>query len=95
MTVFLAWTAAPLPDDEVARLEGPWTELRVAGPGLVLVESTESLSRVYHALKWSLEDEDAALVVTPVLERPKLKGLAPGTTTWLRDRTPRSADGED
>lgn len=92
MTVFLAWTSDPLPEADLAGLEGPWTELRAAGPGLVLVESTESLSRVYHALKWSLEDEDAALIVSPVLERPKLKGLAPGTTTWLRDRTPTSLD---
>ncbi len=81
MTVYLAWASAPVPAD----LPGPWVELRVAADGLVLVESDASLSRVYHELKWSLP-EDTALVVAPLAGRPKLKGLAPGTTTWLRDR---------
>lgn len=91
MTVFLAWTSDALPPEEVGRLEGPWREVRPVAPGLLLVESDEPLSPVYHALKWSLP-QDAALVVTPVLERPKLKGVAPGTTTWLRDRTPKQLD---
>lgn len=86
MTVFLAWTSHPPTDDEAASLEGPWSELHAVAPGLLLVESDDTLSKVYHALKWSLADEDAALIVTPVESRPKLKGLTPGTTTWLRDR---------
>ncbi|WP_210440040.1 hypothetical protein [Nocardioides xinjiangensis] len=83
MPVYLAWTAAP-PDT----LEGPWTEAREVAPGLLLVDSTESLSAVFHALKWSLPD-DAALLVSPVPSTPKSRGMAPGTTTWLRDRTER------
>jgi hypothetical protein len=83
MTVYLAWTAAP-PDT----LEGPWTEAREVGPGVLLLDSTESLSAVFHAIKWSLPD-DAALIVTPVPLTPKSRGMAPGTTTWLRDRTQR------
>ena len=86
MTAYLAWTAEP-PED----LEGPWEEARVVGPGLLLIDSPEALSPVYHALKWSLPD-DAALVVVPLHERPKLRGLAPGTTTWLRERTVAPAD---
>lgn len=81
MTVYLAWTAAP-PDD----LTGPWQEARPIAPGLLLFESTESLSVVYHNLKWSLPD-DAALIVTPVSQTPKSRGMAPGTTSWLRSRT--------
>lgn len=81
MTVYLAWTAAA-PES----LDGPWTEVRQVAPGLLLLESTESLSPVYHALKWSLPD-DAALIVAPVDHTPKSRGMAPGTTTWLRDRT--------
>lgn len=81
MTVFLAWTSAP-PDD----LLGPWQEVREVAPGLLLLESTESLSAVYHALKWSLPD-GAALVVVPVDRTPKSRGMAPGTTSWLRSRT--------
>lgn len=88
MTVYLAWTAhSPATPDE---LEGPWRELRIAAPGILLLESDEPLSPVYHALKWSLP-EGTALIVQPVLTRPKLKGLAPGTTTWLRDRVADSA----
>ena len=81
MTVFLAWTSAD-PDT----LSGPWYELRPIAPGLLLMESEESLSTVYHALKWSLPD-GAALIVSPVEHTPKSRGMAPGTTSWLRART--------
>lgn len=83
MSVYLAWTAAPPVDPA-----GPWEELREIADGVLLVESSESLSRVYHAIKWSLPD-DAALVVVPVDRLPKSRGLVPGTTTWLRDRVER------
>ncbi|MDQ6525376.1 hypothetical protein RB608_17270 [Nocardioides sp. LHD-245] len=81
MPVFLAWSAAAVPED----VRGPWTELRRLTDELSLVESTESLSRVYHELKWALP-EGTALLVAPLSERPKLKGLPATTTTWLRDR---------
>jgi hypothetical protein len=82
MSVFLAWTSEPVPAD----LPGPWRELHVAAPGLLLVDSDESLSRVYHELKWSLAD-GSALLVAPVGGTPKLRGVAPGTLRWLRQRT--------
>ncbi|MTB89177.1 hypothetical protein H9L21_10575 [Aeromicrobium senzhongii] len=81
MTVYLAWTA-----EEPEALDGPWQEARAIAPGLFLFESSETLSVVYHALKWSLPDE-AALIVSPVDSTPKSRGMAPGTTTWLRERT--------
>jgi hypothetical protein len=84
MTVYVAWTQE-IPEKN---LPGPWTELRVAAPGLLLVESSDTLSRVFHELKWSLS-EDAALFVAPLAATPKLRGLAPGTLSWLRERTPR------
>jgi hypothetical protein len=83
MTVFLAWTSASVPSD----LTGPWEEICHAAPDLLLVSSAESLSRVYHELKWALPG-GASLFVTPLTARPKLKGLRPGTQTWLRDRLP-------
>lgn len=83
MTVFLAWTPAEVP----AHLPGPWQEVRRAADGLLLVESQDTLSRVYHELKWSLPD-DSPLLVVPLAGRPKLKGLAAGTQSWLRDRLP-------
>jgi hypothetical protein len=85
VTVYVAWTP-DLPDE---RLPGPWTELRVAAPCLLLVESDETLSRVFHELKWALGTEDAPLLVAPLAATPKLRGLAPGTLSWLRERTPR------
>ncbi|WP_110181211.1 hypothetical protein [Nocardioides solisilvae] len=81
MTAYLAWCSEP-PDD----LDGPWVEAREIAPGLFALDSTESLSVVYHALKWELPQE-AALIVTPVPQTPKSRGMAPGTTTWFRERT--------
>jgi hypothetical protein len=81
MTVYLAWTQRP-PSD----LVGPWEEAREVAPGLLLLESSESLSAVYHAVKWSLPD-DSALLVTRVDHTPKARGLKPGSTAWLRSRT--------
>ena len=83
MSVFLAWTPAGFPDG----LRGPWLEIRSAAPDLAVVESDASLSVVYHELKWSLPDE-TPLLVAPLAERPKLKGLRAGTTSWFRERLP-------
>ena len=79
----MAWTDADL---AAADLLGPWRDVVVAAPGLAFVDSDETLSRVYHELKWSLPD-GAALAVAPVAGRPKAKGLPAGTNTWLRQRT--------
>lgn len=85
MTVYLAWT----PELPEKNLPGPWVEIRVAAPGVLLVESDDTLSRVFHELKWALPTEDAPLLVGPLAATPKLRGLAPGTLTWLRERTER------
>jgi hypothetical protein len=79
--VYLAWTSEP-PED----LDGPWVEARRIAPGLLLLESDQTLSVVYHALKWALPDR-AQIIVTPVDRTPKSRGMAPGTTSWLRVRT--------
>jgi len=85
--VYLAWTEAD-PED----LDGPWVEARRVAPGLLLLESTENLSAVYHALKWALPGR-AALIVAPVDRTPKSRGLAAGTTSWLRERTSGASPG--
>lgn len=86
MTVYVAWTSADLEQLDPARdLTGPWHEVLIAAPGLAFLDSDDTLSRVYHAMKWSLP-EGAALVVAPVADLPKAKGLAPGTVSWLRAR---------
>jgi hypothetical protein len=81
MTVYLVWTSHPAED-----LAGPWDEAREITDGLTLLDSSESLSAVYHAVKWTLP-HDAALIVTPVPHTPKLRGMPPGTMSWLRART--------
>ena len=86
-TVYLAWTSAP-PED----LDGPWLEARQIAPGLLLLESPETLSTVYHALKWALPQE-AAIIVAPVDRTPKSRGMASGTTSWLRSRTAPATGG--
>lgn len=86
MTVYVVWTSADLHELEPGQdLAGPWREVRVAAGGLAFVDSDETLSAVYHALKWSLPD-GVALTVGPLADLPKAKGLAPGTNSWLRAR---------
>jgi hypothetical protein len=84
VTVYVGWVSE-LPE---AGLPGPWVELRVAAPGLLLIESDDTLSRVFHELKWALP-EDARLFVAPLAATPKLRGLEAGTLSWLRERTAR------
>jgi hypothetical protein len=86
MTLYVAWTSADLHELDPSRdLAGPWREVVVAAGGLAFVDSDDTLSRVFHALKWSLPD-GVALAVAPVCDQPKAKGLAPGTNSWLRAR---------
>jgi hypothetical protein len=86
MPIYVAWTSADLTDLDPGRdLPGPWREIRIAASGLAFVDSDDTLSRVFHELKWSLPD-GVALTVAPLADRPKAKGLAPGTHAWLRER---------
>jgi hypothetical protein len=68
-----------------ASTAGPWVELLALRPGLVLVESEESRSAVYHALKAELPN-GSALLVAELHEPPKMKGMAPGAAAWARRR---------
>lgn len=90
MTVFLAWSPEPFPPELDGASDGPWREVRRVAEQVVLVDSEDTLSRVYHELKWSLPGSPA-LLVTACAGAPKNKGLPPGTTTWLRAR---AADDE-
>ncbi|MCL8026973.1 hypothetical protein [Nocardioides bruguierae] len=86
MTVYLAWADEPFDPALDSETDGPWRELRRIDDHLLLVESSETLSRVYHHLKWTFEAAPT-LLVTPVTDTPKSRGLPPGTTTWLRHHT--------
>jgi hypothetical protein len=86
MTVYVAWTSADLHElDPATDLAGPWREVVVAAGGLAFVDSDDTLSAVYHELKWALPD-GVALTVAPVADLPKAKGMAPGINSWLRAR---------
>ncbi|MTV26241.1 hypothetical protein FTX61_12590 [Nitriliruptoraceae bacterium ZYF776] len=67
---------------------GPWVELYPLRPGLTFVESDQTRSVVYHALKAELP-ADTPLLVAELHEVPKFKGMAPGALAWARARAPR------
>lgn len=85
MTVFVAWSPAGFDDELVGEATGPWHEVRRVADEVLLVDADETLSKVYHHLKWSLP-EDAPLLVVPSDGPGKNRGLPPGTTSWLRAR---------
>ena len=63
---------------------GRFADLRPVAGGGVLVESDDTLSRVYHELKWSLPDGSSLLVVEVAAN--KMKGQRAGVPTWVRGR---------
>jgi hypothetical protein len=85
--VCLVWLADPGLAGAVLEDRGPWTEVFEAGPGLLLVETDETVSRLYHHLK-PLLPADAAMLVAPLTHRPKARLLTDGAVSWLRDRLP-------
>jgi hypothetical protein len=73
---------------DVADLEGPWVGIHPLDGGLLLIDSEQRRSVVYHALKRHLPRGTAVLVAE--LDRvPKLAHMAPGALRWARDRAPR------
>jgi hypothetical protein len=73
--------------DITPEVAGPWQELLVLRPGLVLVESEQHRSAVYHALKDHLPG-GSPLLVAELDEVPKFKGMAAGALAWARARLP-------
>ena len=89
MTVYAVWSDHAIPAELDGASEGPWREVRRVDDHVVLIDSVDGLSRIYHAVKWELPDQ-AALLAVPAGGVPKLKHLPAGTQTWLRARA-----GED
>lgn len=71
-----------------AAAEGPWLDAFVLRDGLTLIDSPHSRSEVYHAVK-HLVPEGTALVVAPLADDPKFKGMASGARAWLDARETR------
>jgi hypothetical protein len=55
-------------------------------PGLLLAYSPLSRSRLYHRVKRALPP-GAAMLVAPLSEPPKMKGMAPGALAFIRRLT--------
>jgi hypothetical protein len=92
MAVCLVWLGDAAVVDAVMSARGPWREVVEVAPGLLLVESDDTLSRVYHEVKWLLPD-GCPLLVAPLSERPKARGVADGVVSWLRARLPLPRPG--
>ncbi len=78
----LAWEETATLD---ATIEGPWDDAVLLRPGLLLLATDATRSEVYHALKHHLPP-GTALLVAPLADAPKMKGMADGTTAWVRRR---------
>lgn len=76
--VDLECAALPAPEDDAAVCE--------LAPGLYLVESAATPSRLYHA--WKRRHAPTRLLFVRLFEAPKFKGMAPGALAWLRARAP-------
>jgi hypothetical protein len=74
--------------DDVDGLEGPWLDVHPLAQGLLLIDSEQGRSAVYHALKGHLPRGTGVLVAE--LDRvPKFAHLAEGALAWARERAPR------
>jgi hypothetical protein len=83
MTLYLGWVEG---DDVDEVPEGPWEDGLVLRPGLLLLDAADQTrSRVYHDLKYAVP-EGRAVLVAPLAEAPKFKGMAPGALAWVRGR---------
>ena len=80
--LYVAWEET---GEVAADVEGPWEDIVLLRPGLLLLDSAASRSAVYHAIKHHLP-EGTALLVAPLSSPPKMKGMSPGSTTWLLGR---------
>ena len=78
-TLYLVFLA-PDPGVEALALE----EVQPLGSGLYLAGSARTRSQLYHLLKRRTQPRQ--LLVAPLADHPKSKGMAPGTLAWLRAR---------
>lgn len=63
------------------------SDLVELAPGLFLVETGQTRSQLYHQIKRRFAPE--ALLVAPLADAPKFKGMAAGALKWLRERERR------
>ena len=69
-------------DSDVTSAPEASEDLVILDQGLYLVRTSQSRSELYHAVKRRLAPRK--LVVAPLSDMPKFKGLAPRSTTFAR-----------
>lgn len=84
MVLYLVYVDLASPPD--LTFDGAHVELR---PGLYLVDTEATRSRLYHDVKHQLPT-DTPLLVAPLADAPKFKGMASGALAWVRDGGPDS-----
>lgn len=68
---------------EAQRVADHFDEAKALWNGVVAVESEQTQSQVYHAVKRLLKRPDR-LLVARLESQPKFKGAAEGSLTWMR-----------
>jgi hypothetical protein len=81
MHVYLIY--APTGDPEI--LTKLFEDAHVVRDGLMLIESAEHQSELYHEVKFNLP-KDAPLFVARLDHQPKFKGVEKGLLSWVRER---------
>ena len=78
-TLYLIYVRNPGRALDAAEFEG----LRQLDDRLYLLQTGEDRSRLYHAIKRAAQPD--SLLVAPLSEAPKFKGMAGGALKWLRN----------
>lgn len=81
MNIYLLMTNRPFDLD----IDAQFPEHHLVWDHAVLIESEQSQSRVYHAIKHALP-ADTPLMIAILDHQPKFKGAKPGLLKWLRER---------
>ena len=82
MALYLVWIETEIEIEPEVRLALDFFELQ---PGLLLIDSDLTRSKLYHRIKWALP-KDTALLCAPLADAPKFKGMETGALNWVRAR---------
>ena len=82
MTLYLAYFNLPPGERPRLDLDDQYFPLQ---PDLYLIETGLTRSKLYHRIKWQLPD-GTPLLVAPLADDPKFKGMADGALKWVRER---------
>ncbi|MEQ9638783.1 MAG: hypothetical protein RIM84_02075 [Alphaproteobacteria bacterium] len=81
MALYIAYVGLGAATEVKLDLPDPYFELR---HDLYLIDTTLTRSRLYHQIKHLLPP-DTPLLVAPLADTPKFKGMGAGALNWVRD----------